>query len=256
MGQPNLRVVQPAPQATANWPDANDVADLLAIVTAQTKTIADNAVLIDRYQAALNAAQAAPGSTVVTGVANSTGTTTVTLSALTGTIVVGSFLFGSGVPISTYLTGQTSGPAGGNGAYTTNNPTTLSNIAVTFEAPFNTAVGTGTSTGTSLAVSAMSGTIEINSTVSGAGIPVGTKVTGQTSGSAGAAGTYTTNQPTTASGTPVAFTPSATAPTWPVPQDPTTLNLLTQQQSAVTRTQTALIQHYQDVLNTSQTPIS
>jgi hypothetical protein len=31
---------------------------------------------------------------------------------------------------------------------------------------------------------------------------------------------------------------------------------LTQNQTAVIRTQNALLQHYQDVLNTSQTPIS
>jgi hypothetical protein len=191
MGQPNLRVVTPAPQATSNWPDANDVADLLAIVEAQTVTIKDQAALIDRYQGILNAAQTQTKPTVAigTGTASGTPATTLAVSGVTNPIVVGAVINGAGIP-------------------------------------------------------------PVSSTV-----PPTTIVSQQT-GTTGGAGNYTTSQATTASAAVLTFTPPAPAPTWPIPQDAPTLTLLSQEQSAVTRTQSALIQHYQDVLNTSQTPIS
>jgi hypothetical protein len=102
----------------------------------------------------------------------------------------------------------------------------------------------------------VAGVIAINAKVAGAGVPAGTTIVSQQSGTTGGAGTYTTSAATTVSNGPLAFTPPTLAPTWPVPQDAPTLNTLVQNQTAVTRTQAALIQHYQDVLNTSQTPIS
>jgi hypothetical protein len=187
MAQPNLRVVTPAPLAASAWPDANDVADLLAIVEAQTVTIKDQAALIDRYQGILNAAQVQTKPTVAigTGTASGTPATTLAVSGVTNTIVVGAVITGAGVPTSP--------------------PTTILS---------------------------------------------------QQTGTTGGAGNYTTNQATTASAAVLTFTPPAPAPAWPIPQDAPTLTLLAQEQSAVTRTQSALIQHYQDVLNTSQTPIA
>jgi hypothetical protein len=186
MGQPNLRLVQPG-QTASVWPDTPDVADLLAIVEAQTVTIKDQAVLIDRYQGILNTAQTStkPAVAIGTGTASGTPATTLAVSAVTNTIVVGATIVGAGVPTSP--------------------PTTI---------------------------------------------------VSQQTGTTGGAGNYTTNQATTASAAVLTFTPPAPPPAWPVPQDSTTLNLLTQEQTAVIRTQTALIQHYQDVLNTSQTPAS
>jgi hypothetical protein len=191
MAQANLRVVSPAPQATSNWPDANDVADLLAIVEAQTVTIKDQAALIDRYQGILNAAQVQTKPTVAigTGTASGTPATTLAVSGVTNPIVVGAVINGAGIP-------------------------------------------------------------PVSSTVPP------TTILSQQTGTTGGAGNYTTNQATTASAAVLTFTPPPSAPTWPIPQDAPTLTLLAQEQSAVTRTQSALIQHYQDVLNTSQTPIS
>jgi hypothetical protein len=187
MAQANLRVVYPAPQATSNWPDANDAPDLLAIVEDQAETIAGQAVLIDRYQGILNAAQVSTPVTVAigTGTASGTPATTLAVSGVTNTIVVGAVVTGAGVPTSP--------------------PTTI---------------------------------------------------VSQQTGTTGGAGNYTTSAATTASAAVLTFTPPAPAPTWPVPQDAPTLTLLAQEQTAVLRTQSALIQHYQDVLNTSQTPIS
>ena len=190
MPQPNVKAFVPAPTAApaqtgAVWPDSNDVADLLAIVQAQTQTMADQALLISRYQTTLNNAQ-------------------VQSSQLT-------------------------------------------------------AVGTGMASGTpptSLAVTGVTNTIVIGATVAGAGVPSNPPVTivSQQSGTTGWAGTYITSAGTSANNALLTFTPPPAASAWPTPRDQATLNTLTQQQVAVVRTQNALIQHYQDVLNTSQTP--
>jgi hypothetical protein len=76
----------------------------------------------------------------------------------------------------------------------------------------------------------------------------------QQSGTIGGAGVYTTSQATTAANAALTFTPGGGPSTWPTPQDALTLTLIVQQMTALLRTQTAMIQHYQDILNTSQTP--
>lgn len=58
---------------------------------------------------------------------------------------------------------------------------------------------TATGTGTSLAVTSVTGLISIGDTISGTGIPAGTTIVAQVSGTAGGAGTYTTSVATTAS---------------------------------------------------------
>jgi hypothetical protein len=183
MAQPQLKVVGPAP--LANWPDANDAPDLLVIVQDQAETIAAQALLIDRYQGVLNAAQAAPATSAI-GTASGTPATTLTVTTVTGKILVGDIVTGIGIAVA----------------------------------------------------------------------PPATTVTWQQSGTLGGAGVYTLSQPATASNNALTFSPGGAATTWPVPQDQVTLNLLTQLQTAVLRTQNALIQHYQDLLNSSQTPIS
>jgi hypothetical protein len=181
----NVVPLAPIVSPRAGWPDANDVTDLLAIVEAQAGTVADQAALIDRYQGALAAAQAAPATSAI-GTASGTPATTLTVTTVTGKILVGDTVTGTGIPAA----------------------------------------------------------------------PPATTVTWQQSGTLGGAGVYTLSQPTTASSNALTFSPGGAATTWPVPQDAVTLNTLTQLQTAMLRTQNALIQHYQDLLNTSQTPIS
>lgn len=123
------------------------------------------------------------------------------------------------------------------------------------------ATGTGTATGTtSLTVAAVANTIVAGAKVSGTGVPPAppsTTIVSQQSGTTGGAGVYTTSQALTiAAGTPLAFAPPSSVSPWPLPRDPATLMLLVQQQTALARTQAAAIAHYQDVLNTSQTPAS
>lgn len=57
---------------------------------------------------------------------------------------------------------------------------------------------TATGTGTSLVVTAVTGVITPGETISGTGVPVGTTIVGQVSGTTGGAGTYTTSVATTA----------------------------------------------------------
>lgn len=119
------------------------------------------------------------------------------------------------------------------------------------------ATGNGTTTGssTSVVVTTVTGTIVANAAVTGVGIPTGTTVLGQISGTTGGAGTYLLSTPVNlATAVMLTFTPTGGVSTWPLPGDAPTLQLIVQQQTAILRTQSALLQHYQDLLNTSQTP--
>lgn len=58
---------------------------------------------------------------------------------------------------------------------------------------------TATGTGTSLVVTAVTGLISIGDTIAGTGVPAGTTILAQVSGTTGGAGTYTTSVATTAS---------------------------------------------------------
>jgi hypothetical protein len=247
MAQPNLRVVSPAPLAAAVWPDSNDAADLLAVVTEQADTIAAQAVLIGRYQTVLNNAQAGPATAEGTG--TSTGTS-LAMTGVTGVIALGDRVSGPGIPTGTSITAVAAG--GGAGTYTTNQATTASAAPLAFSPQSAVATGIGTAAGASLAVTGVSGVIAVNSAVSGQGVPAGTTITAIAAG--GGAGTYTTSQPTTASAAPLAFTAPPIAPSWPAAQDAVTLTAVQQNQTSVLRTQSALIQHYQDTLNSSGTP--
>jgi hypothetical protein len=177
MAQPQLRAV-PTPFASSNWPDANDAADLLAIVQAQATTLSDQTDLFDRYQGILETAQTpAPA----TATATSTGSTALTLGSVTGVILIGSTITGTGVPAALTILAQQSGTLGGAGVYTTSATTTLTSIGVT-------------------------------------------------------------------------ITPGGGPMPWPTPRDAPTLSLISQAQVAAIRTLSALLQHYQDILNYSQTP--
>jgi len=76
-----------------------------------------------------------------------------------------------------------------------------------------TATGTGTASATNLTVSAVTGTIIVGATVTGTGIPAGTTIVNQQSGTTGGAGVYTTSASTTASAAALTFT--YTAPSTP-----------------------------------------
>lgn len=124
-----------------------------------------------------------------------------------------------------------------------------------------TATGTAAASpnGNQLTVTTVTGIIKIGATVTDTGttttVPANTVIQGQISGTTGGAGVYLTSNATTASATPLTFTPPPTPETtWPAPTDAATLDLIVQSQTAVIRVQTALLQHYQDLLTISQTP--
>jgi hypothetical protein len=118
-----------------------------------------------------------------------------------------------------------------------------------------TATGSSNAT-TTLTLSNVVGAVLLGSTITGTGVPTSPPVTivAQLTGNPGAAGTYTTSVVTTLTSVALSFSPGGGASAWPVPQDAITLMLIVQQQTAVLRVQTALLQHYQDLLTTSQTP--
>lgn len=253
-------MLAPNPLATATWPVAGDAPDLLAIVTDQAETIRDQEALLHAYQGNLNAVQQ------VTGVAAGTGTasgTQLTVSGVTGTIVPPQLVTGpssgpgSLVPFGTTVVSQSSGAAGGPGVYTTSVATTASGTPLTF-APGASSSAAIVSASTSVTVTGTSGTIVPGAAVKDAGslVPAGTTVLGQISGTAGKDGVYLLSHPVTFAAAVLltfAAPPAAFDAGWPVPQDAPSLTLLTQTQTAILRNQNALIQHYQDLLNQSQT---
>lgn len=119
------------------------------------------------------------------------GTTLTVTRVISGTVAVGQFVAGfdsvAGISVGTRITALGSG-SGGVGTYTVNNTQTIA--GATF---------TGTGSGTNLTASAVTGTIGIGDVLSGTGIPGGTTVLSQTSGTAGGAGVYVTSVATTSS---------------------------------------------------------
>lgn len=177
-------MLAPNPLAVTSWPIAGDIPDLLAIVQNQAETIQDQEALLHAYQGVLTAAQNVPAGASATGNgAVVTASTSVVVSGVTGTIVNGATVGGTGLATAPTVLGQVSGTVGGNGTYLLSAAVTFAVVtALTFAPP-----------------------------------------------------------------------PPAEFSAWPVPQDVTTLDNLVTIQTAVIRTQTALIQHYQDLLNASQT---
>lgn len=120
---------------------------------------------------------------------------TLTVTAVTsGTLAVGQAISDALGLITngTYITALGTG-TGGVGTYTVNNPQTVS--GATF---------TGTGSGTNLTASAVTGTIHIGDVISGTGVPSGTTIASQTSGTTGGAGVYVTSGATTSSGAALA----------------------------------------------------
>jgi hypothetical protein len=120
--------------------------------------------------------------------------TTLTVTSMTsgGALAVGQLLTGSdsvaaisaGTTITAFI-----GGSGGVGTYQVSNSQTIA--GATF---------TGTRTAADqITASAVTGTIGIGDVIAGTGVPVGTTITGQISGTSGSAGVYSTSVDTTAS---------------------------------------------------------
>jgi galactitol-specific phosphotransferase system IIB component len=120
--------------------------------------------------------------------------------------------------------------------------------------PPASAVGNSTGT-TSLQVTSIVGQVVIGAVVSGTGVPTGMKIVAQTAGTPGGNGTYTTDVVSTLSGVTITFTPGGGNSPWPPETDSPDLLDISQRQSAILRTQNALIQQYVDLLNSSSTPV-
>lgn len=93
---------------------------------------------------------------------------------------------------ATYADGSITAGAAATGASVTGaiGATMTAAIGATF---------TATGTGTSLAVTSIAGYLSVGDTISGTGVPVGTTIVAQVSGTTGSNGTYTTSTATTAS---------------------------------------------------------
>jgi hypothetical protein len=168
----------------------------------------------------------APGTTVISGSglswtvsgsqtvggATFTGTATnigLTVTSVTGQIVIGQQITGTGIPGGTTIVGQLSGTPGGAGTYLTSVATTASGAAITS----STATFTGTATAIGLTASAVTGNIAAGQLISGTGIIAGTTIVEQLSGPTGGAGTYVTSLASTASGAAVTTAETITAAT-------------------------------------------
>lgn len=143
---------------------------------------------------------------------NASGTTTLTVSGATSnTIMVGAYIFGTGVPAGTMITAYGTG-SGGNGTYTTSVPLTLSNVTVGYSQLQFAQIGsftgnTGGVPSTTVTVTAPTAVIHIGALLQPNGnVPVGTTVLSGPAG--GGAGTYTVSNPVTLSSASVQFTGS------------------------------------------------
>lgn len=116
------------------------------------------------------------------------GTTMTITSVSSGAFAVGAYVTGGDNLTSIADATIVTIGSGGAGSYTVN---ILQNVGATF---------TGTGSGTNLTASAVTGSIGIGDTVVGTGVPANTTIVSQTSGPAGGAGVYVTNNATTSSG--------------------------------------------------------
>lgn len=120
------------------------------------------------------------------------GTTMTVTRVVSGTLAVGQWVSGSnadqsigaGTRITAFGTGS-----GGTGTYT-----------VSLSQSVSGATFTGTGSGTNLTASAVTGTIRVGDVIFGTGVPAGTTIVSQTSGTPGGAGVYVTSLATTSAG--------------------------------------------------------
>ncbi len=102
-------------------------------------------------------------------------------------LTVGQTVFDSSGDSLGTITGQLTGPTGGIGTYTLSQSSTITD---TFSAQTTTSI-TGSISANVLTVSSPTGSpIVVGDTISGTGIPIGTAITAQLTGTTGGAGTY------------------------------------------------------------------
>lgn len=139
-----------------------------------------------------------------------------TASAVTGEIYVGMTISGTGVPGGTVITSVGTG-TGGAGTYNTNIVTAVSSTAMTGASrPQQATSFTGViavTTGVLTASSVTAGYIYPGMPLIGTGVPAGTIVGSQISGTTGGAGTYNTNITTAVSSTTMTSPVFAFVPT-------------------------------------------
>lgn len=126
------------------------------------------------------------------------GSTTLTTSSVVGVLSPGEVVSGAtGFASGAYIVNQSSGTPGSNGTYVLNLPTTAAISSSPLSATGATIQATGT--GTTLTVSSVTGALATGDILSGTGIPYGTTIVNQVSGTPGGAGVYTTSIATTPS---------------------------------------------------------
>lgn len=130
-----------------------------------------------------------------TAATNSTSLSTTSVVGILkpGDVVAGATGFASG----TYIVNESSGTPGSAGTYVLSAPTTAAISAAPLSATGVVVEATGS--GTSLNVTSVSGLITTGDVLSGTGVPAGTTILNQVSGSPGGVGVYTTSNPTTSS---------------------------------------------------------
>jgi hypothetical protein len=139
-----------------------------------------------------------PNTVTFTGTA-ATNSASLTASDVIGVISQGELVSGAtGFNTGTYIASQTSGTPGGNGVYVLNQSTTAAITSEALSATGSNFVGTGS--GNTLTVTSVTGLIQPGNIVSGTGVPNGTTIVSQVSGTPGGVGVYTTNRATTAAG--------------------------------------------------------
>jgi len=145
----------------------------------------------------------ASSAVVVASINNTVMTVTLVTS---GTLAVGQFLSGfdslNSIPVGTTIASLGTG-SGGTGTYNLTNSFSLA--GATFTGTRNAA--------NQITVSSVSGLIGIGNVISGTGIPTGTTITAQLSGTANGAGVYSTSVDTTASSAAVTCGDSITSAT-------------------------------------------
>jgi len=136
---------------SANTPDAVIVGNIsgstLTVASVTSGSVAIGQNLVDPLGLTVTGTYITAGSGTTwtvnnpqtVGGATFTGTgsgTNLTASGVTGSIGVGDVITGTGVPANTTIVSQTSGPAGGNGVYVTNNATTSSGASLLANSTF------------------------------------------------------------------------------------------------------------------------
>ncbi len=173
------------------------------IVSQTSGTAGGNGVYVVSNKTTANAAGLfADQAATITGFSGTNGNSSTTLtidSVSTGTLAVGTVITGAGIPAGTTIASQVSGTAGAAGVYTTNTAISTGTAGATFTA----ATTSGSKTVT---ISALTGTVAIGTVLNDPNLPVGTTITGQTSGTTGAAGKYTVSLAATTTATVAANT--------------------------------------------------